>query len=304
MPKPTQEYPSPLIFPPTSGNHETTLIVLHGRGSSAEKFAAPLLEHLVSPRSTTSLEPQPQTFQSHFPNTKFIFPTASRRRAVAYNRSFTHQWFDMYPLDQYPPEYREHIQHPGLKESAEFVHGLLAKAIEEVGAKNVVLMGLSQGCAIGLTSLLLWRGEELNGFVGMCGWLPLRKSMAEVLKDTEEVREEDEDNPFEEDAFQEDKTKLEHTVDWLREELDFPSPASIAEGEKKTLFNETPLFLGHGTEDPKVPYQLGKQSTEFLNNIGVDVTWKEYPGLGHWYSEDMLRDIVEWLKNREGKNLV
>jgi hypothetical protein len=34
--------------------------------------------------------------------------------------------------------------------------------------------------------------------------------------------------------------------------------------------------------------------------MGMDVRWKEYDGLGHWYSEDMLRDIVDFLKETPG----
>ena len=41
----------PLVVPPLH-DHKTTIIILHGRGSSAEKFAEPLLTHMVSPGDT------------------------------------------------------------------------------------------------------------------------------------------------------------------------------------------------------------------------------------------------------------
>jgi hypothetical protein len=67
----------PLVIPPLH-DHKTTMIILHGRGSSAEKFAEPSLTHNVSPADTvpaTSTEspadgsPTPtKSFQEHFPN--------------------------------------------------------------------------------------------------------------------------------------------------------------------------------------------------------------------------------------------
>lgn len=60
----------------------------------------------------------------------------------------------------------------GLRQSVEFVHGLLREEIEAVGRENVVLWGLSQGCATSLVSLLIWEGAPFAATVGMCGWLP------------------------------------------------------------------------------------------------------------------------------------
>lgn len=60
-----------------------------------------------------------------------------------------------------------------------------------------------------------------------------------------------------------------------------------------------PAFMGHGTEDEKVPYSVGKLAAEFLGALDVDVIWKGYEGLGHWYSDHMLRDIVRILKRLE-----
>jgi predicted esterase len=216
---------------------------------------------------------------------------------VAYNRSLIHQWFDMHPLDQYLPEYKEHVQLKGLSESAEYVHALLEDAVTEVGAKNVVLMGLSQGCAVGLVSLLLWKREKLGGFVGMCGWLPLRKNMNEALGEVEGTG--DSDDIFAVDGNNEEKTKLEHATDWLREEIEFPFPSTTTSGEISSIC-ETPVFLGNGTEDQKVPCELGALATDFLKDLNINVMHEEYPSLGHWYSDDMLRDIVEWLKTKKG----
>ena len=138
--KPAHNLP-PLVVAPKD-THKTTLIVLHGRGSTAEKFAEPLLTNPVSP--STSTAENPHSFHDHFPNTKFIFPTAPLRRAIVFKRSLIHQWFDNWSLTE--PELKQHLQIPGLRETSASLHVLLKTEIEDVGAQNVVLMGLSQGC--------------------------------------------------------------------------------------------------------------------------------------------------------------
>lgn len=283
------DYPAPLVVSPKEA-HKQTFIILHGRGSTAEQFGPPLLLHPVSPSSPGG---EAKSFQAHFPHAKFIIPTASLRRAAAHNRSIIHQWFDVYPLDSYPPEHKYHTQLEGLRESTGFIHGLLRDAVAEVGARNVVVMGISLGCATALSSLLLWEGEDLGGVVGMCGWLPLRQRMLEVLRDGEENG--DEDDLFERpDPSPENKhkSKIESALSFLREELELTpkDPQTV----KAPL--RTPVLLAHGTEDPKAPVELGRLGSDFLSEVGFGVEWKEYNGLGHWYSADMLRDIAAFVQ--------
>ncbi|KAF7562725.1 hypothetical protein G7046_g1386 [Stylonectria norvegica] len=40
---------------------------------------------------------------------------------------------------------------------------------------------------------------------------------------------------------------------------------------------ETPIFMGHGAEDPLVRTDLGKQSSELLKQLGYAVSWTTYP---------------------------
>lgn len=84
-------------------------------------------------------------------------------------------------------------------------------------------------------------------------------------------------------------------VEVLREMLELesvPEGLSVVEG--------TPVFLGHGDEDDSVPFRLGSMSAECLGKMGMDVEWREYRGLGHWYSEEMLGDMVGFLKRHSG----
>lgn len=107
------------------------------------------------------------------------------------NNCTINQWFDIWSLVD-PDEYPD-VQYAGLAESTAYVCGLLRSAIDEIGPRNVVLWGLSQGNAIMLMSLLHWDGEPFTAAIGMCGWLPLRKRMLEasIVDPTTEFMEED-----------------------------------------------------------------------------------------------------------------
>jgi predicted esterase len=290
---------SPPLIIPVQQTHKTTLIILHGRGSTAEKFAEPLLNHAVSaPAAGKPISSPSLTFKDHFPNTKFVFPTAPLRRALVFNRSLTHQWLDNWSLTQ--PEVKQYLQAQGLRETSVFLHGLFEQEIEIVGAKNVVIMGLSQGCAASIVAALLWTGEPLGAVVGICGYLPFRKSMKEVVDGTEdEGAESDEEGLFERHKEGSgSETKFEKAVGWLREELGMTH--DLIKDCDTSAVQLMPVFMGHGTEDNKVPCELGKLAADFLEGVDVGVTWKEYDGLDHWYSVDMLGDVVEFLKGLEG----
>lgn len=63
---------------------------------------------------------------------------------------------------------------------------------------------------------------------------------------------------------------------------------------------DTAYFLGHGTQDPVVPFQLGKQSADHLTQAGYHVTWHAYP-LQHGVSMDELEDIKQFILNLKAK---
>ena len=65
-------------------------------------------------------------------------------------------------------------------------------------------------------------------------------------------------------------------------------------------FPETRIFLGHGSEDEKVPLERGYEARECLRSLGADLTWKEYQNLGHWYSGEMLTGLVQFPQHKTG----
>lgn len=65
---------------------------------------------------------------------------------------------------------------------------------------------------------------------------------------------------------------------------------------------QTPIFLGHGSADPKVSVHLGENMVELLSKkMKMNVTWKAYEGFGHWYKvPDEIDDILEFLRQHLG----
>ena len=293
---PSTIYPDPLIIPPLRLPHHHTMILLHGRGSHALEFGPDLLRHPVplpnDPTTATSL-------RALLPHVRFVFPTASRRRAARFQGTPIHQWFDIWSLER--PEERRELQTDGLRATGAMVRAWVRDAVAAVGPGNVVLGGLSQGCAAALAAALGAAGPGgmagVAGVVGMCGWLPYRAHMEDATG-AEGQAVGGEDDPFDRGGTEQvglgPREPASVAVRWLREEL------GVEDAGGEMEFRRVPFWLAHGTEDEKVDVQLGREAAGFLEAAGADVTWHEYQGLDHWYSGEMLRDLVEFLKGLPG----
>ncbi len=60
---------------------------------------------------------------------------------------------------------------------------------------------------------------------------------------------------------------------------------------------ELPVLVVHGTEDPLVGIDLGRQSREALRELGVQITYREFP-MAHEIRHDALALILRWLDER------
>ena len=58
---------------------------------------------------------------------------------------------------------------------------------------------------------------------------------------------------------------------------------------------DTPLFWGHGTEDPAVPFVLALRGRERFRTAGIRVDGRDYP-MGHQISMEEMRDLESWLR--------
>jgi pimeloyl-ACP methyl ester carboxylesterase len=117
----------------------------------------------------------------------------------------------------------------------------------------------------------------------------------------DEVELEGEESPFDDsepgtsnrtasEEISDGHSKFRKAVDCLREEL------QLSGGKDSTTVLDIPVFVGHGTEDEKAQPVLAKEAVELLQPLQFDVEFQQYEGLGHWYSPEMLRDIILFLQ--------
>ncbi|KAK4181501.1 Alpha/Beta hydrolase protein [Triangularia setosa] len=281
-------FPPPLILPPLSPSHTHTLILLHGRGNTP-----------------SSLLPLCSPLQHSFPSLKIILPTSPKSRATIYARSLIPQWFDGWHLDSPSsvnnPSQDEWRSIDGLQQAISYLRDLLCQEIALVGgdSRRVFLGGLSQGCAASLIALLLWEGEPLGGYLGMCGWLSFVRAVERVVRefDSGDGRWDDGGfNPFggDDDADKDNPQDLEAAATQaLRESLELGGKGPVT--RPKSF--DTPVFLAHGTEDDKVLIAHGRAAASCLKELGIDTSWYEYQGLGHWFYPEMITDMTIFLKS-------
>lgn len=137
----------------------------------------------------------------------------------------------------------------------------------------------------------------------MCGHLPFAERLMGVMEEGVEGGDGVDGgwDPFEreEEDGRDGRAMVEPAgaaVEWLRDELRLDTTASSDEGTP--VFQSVPVFLGHGVDDEKVGVVLGRRAAECLVAMKADVCWKEYEGLGHWYSGEMLRDVVDFIDRK------
>jgi phospholipase/carboxylesterase len=59
----------------------------------------------------------------------------------------------------------------------------------------------------------------------------------------------------------------------------------------------TPVFIGHGTEDPLIPLGRARTTRDAVAALGCAVEYHEYP-IGHTVSDLGIRDVAAWLGRR------
>ena len=74
----------------------------------------------------------------------------------------------------------------------------------------------------------------------------------------------------------------------------FPERLGTEQAEENSA---TPVFIGHGTQDPMVPVSLGQAAQAELEKGLWPVEWHSYP-IPHSVSQQEMVDIGHWLKAR------
>ncbi len=68
----------------------------------------------------------------------------------------------------------------------------------------------------------------------------------------------------------------------------------LEENYLKNSFSKLKIFTSHGTVDQVIPVEWGRKALPFLENLGINSTYKEYP-IGHGVSPQNFYDFKMWL---------
>lgn len=74
-----------------------------------------------------------------------------------------------------------------------------------------------------------------------------------------------------------------------------PLAATVAQ-ERNPANAATPIFMGHGTQDPMVTVDRAEASRAFLTTLGYDVQWHTYP-MPHSVHPREIADISRFLRD-------
>ncbi|KAK3898935.1 Alpha/Beta hydrolase protein [Staphylotrichum tortipilum] len=226
-----------------SSAHTHTAIMLHGRGSDGPEFAQELAE-TVAPGQTPLVE--------RFPGWRWVFPSSQELWSTAFEETLP-AWFEAHSLTD--PTTREELQMGGIRQSVAYLQGIIAQEVARLGGDHgkVVMLGISQGGAIGMLTLLCQEGlgRPLGAFVGASTWLPFAANIGRHLGKVEGGQ----DSSKPSDVFVRDMMPA-----WNR-----------------SAVTSTPILLGHGVDDPVVDVELGRQARETLAGVDLEADTTHNP---------------------------
>jgi predicted esterase len=262
-----------------SSEHTHTAIMLHGRGSNGPEFAGELAE---------TMAPGQKPLIDRFPSWRWVFPSSQELWSTAFEEMLP-AWFEAHSLTD--TSARADLQMEGIRQSVAYIQSILDQEAASLGGQTekVVIMGISQGGAIGMWTLLLCQGipgKRLGAFVGASTWLPFAANIQLLWED--DSREAG-NNGFPEadpsDTFVADMLSVRNR----------PTPSPGTDRSARA----TPIFLGHGVDDAVVDVELGRQAQKVLAKVGLQPEWKEYSGAeleGHWLkTPEQIDDIASFL---------
>ncbi|CAM4111575.1 alpha/beta hydrolase [Flavobacterium weaverense] len=72
----------------------------------------------------------------------------------------------------------------------------------------------------------------------------------------------------------------------------------VADDYLKNTLSNLRIFASHGTVDQVIPVEWARKTPAILENLGVAVTYKEYP-IGHGVAPQNFYDFKNWLVNQK-----
>lgn len=218
-------YPPLYVVEPIDGfGHTHTIILLHGRSSTAKEFATDIFALNTSSEG--------ENLRSHFPGFRWVFPDAGNRWCTPFKEERS-AWFDTFSLEDLRG--RQDLQVSGLRDGIQLVRDIVEKEVRRLGgdASKVILGGFSQGSATALWALFtgaaMTRGS-LGAFVGLSAWMPFTKEATEAVGD---------------DVVNTTSNRIQRLGDSF---LDIVGIEHFVSTEAMQACLQMPVYLGHGTD--------------------------------------------------------
>ena len=74
-------------------------------------------------------------------------------------------------------------------------------------------------------------------------------------------------------------------------------PEELVTGAGAPRLENLPVFVTHGTQDPMIPVDRGRESRERLTALGAILTYREYE-MQHEIRPEALRDLMRWIDEK------
>ncbi|KAF2190517.1 alpha/beta-hydrolase [Zopfia rhizophila CBS 207.26] len=278
-------YPPPYVVEPQPGHaHSHTIILLHGRSSTAKEFASDLLSLKTS--SPT------QNLLSSFPRFRWVFPNAGDRWCTAFKEK-RFAWCDTFSLDNLSE--RQDLQVAGLRDGIQLIKRTVEDEAERLGgsSRRIILGGFSQGGATALWSLFSGAATakgKLGAFVGLSAWMPFTKEAIEVV-----IANGSDISP---------DLRVKNLATTFLDIIGLE--AFTSEGMALEHIQGTRIFLGHGTDDALISVKNCHDLSAILRSLEAVLEVHEYVGAdreGHWVKEpEQVDDIVGFLNMQPEKD--
>jgi predicted esterase len=272
--------PLHIVEPQPERLHSHTIILLHGRSSTASQFASEILSLNSGGHSSTLL--------SYFPSVRWVFPDGGERWCSAF-QGIGSAWFDTFSLQDLTE--RQNDQLPGLRDGIKHVKEIVEKEVQRLNGNShkVFLGGFSQGSSVAMWSLFTGAATttgRLGGFVGLSAWMPFTKEVTQTVT-----------------ASTESEPLTGKVGDLTEKFLGIVGMDRFGAGTAQ--LSGMPVFLGHGVDDILISVQNCHDLTSIFRGLHCDVEAHEYLGAerdGHWVKEpEEVSDLVDYLKKHMQK---
>ncbi|PPQ95820.1 hypothetical protein CVT26_015929 [Gymnopilus dilepis] len=222
--------------------------------------------------SATGVKPFLQDLIEHpeLQHVRFVLPTAPIMSITGMNGWTMYSWFDCYSFDHATRKEDEEGQH----KAARWINDLIAREVQELGipSNRIVIGGLSQGGAVSILAAITSE-RQLGGLYALSTYVPCRHKVPEI-------------------ATLQSRTL---PILWCHGTADKQVNYDTWKDLAKNLAEQLAIPF---REVPDSPNRLSRDELVKAENGKIEMQWRTYEDLGHWFDEKELKDLAVWISVR------